>query len=80
MVLIWNELARGDPELCAVMVAFNSVLQIVLYAPLSIFYLNVRGSLCMYVLPLIRCAVSLLVLCLSATGGIICWVLISCCG
>jgi ACR3 family arsenite efflux pump ArsB len=44
MVLIWNELARGDPELCAVMVAFNSVLQIVLYAPLSVFYLNVRGS------------------------------------
>jgi ACR3 family arsenite transporter len=41
MVLIWNELARGDPELCAVMVAFNSVLQIVLYAPLSLFYLQV---------------------------------------
>jgi ACR3 family arsenite efflux pump ArsB len=42
MVLIWNELARGDPELCAVMVAFNSVLQILLYAPLSLFYLQVR--------------------------------------
>jgi ACR3 family arsenite efflux pump ArsB len=44
MVLIWNELARGDPELCAVMVAFNSVLQIVLYAPLSLFYLQVRPA------------------------------------
>uniref|UniRef100_A0A383W304 Arsenical-resistance protein n=1 Tax=Tetradesmus obliquus TaxID=3088 RepID=A0A383W304_TETOB len=41
MVLIWNELARGSAELCAVMVAFNSVLQIVLYAPLSLFYLQV---------------------------------------
>jgi hypothetical protein len=41
MVLIWNELARGDAELCAVMVAFNSVLQIVLYAPLSLLYLQV---------------------------------------
>jgi ACR3 family arsenite transporter len=42
MVLIWNELAAGDAELCAVMVAFNSVLQIVLYAPLSLLYLHVR--------------------------------------
>jgi len=41
MVLIWNQLARGDGDLCAVMVAFNSVLQILLYAPLSLFYLNV---------------------------------------
>lgn len=41
MVLIWNELARGNPELCAIMVAFNSVLQIILYAPLSLFYLQV---------------------------------------
>lgn len=41
MVLIWNELAKGHSDLCAVMVAFNSVLQIVLYAPLSLFYLQV---------------------------------------
>ena len=41
MVLIWNQLALGDAEMCAVMVAFNSILQIVLYAPLSIFYLQV---------------------------------------
>lgn len=44
MVLIWNELARGDAELCAIMVAFNSVLQILLYAPLSLLYLNVSSS------------------------------------
>ncbi|KAI8476375.1 MAG: sodium bile acid symporter family-domain-containing protein [Monoraphidium minutum] len=41
MVLIWNQLALGDAEMCAVMVAFNSVLQIALYAPLAIFYLQV---------------------------------------
>eukprot|EP00882_Tetradesmus_deserticola_P009676 GHRQ01010217.1.p1 GENE.GHRQ01010217.1~~GHRQ01010217.1.p1 ORF type:complete len:395 (+),score=129.49 GHRQ01010217.1:645-1829(+) len=50
MVLIWNEMARGSPELCAVMVAFNSVLQIVLYAPLSLFYLQVvSGGAAMHV-------------------------------
>lgn len=47
MVLIWNELARGSAELCAVMVAFNSVLQIVLYAPLSLFYLQVCPAGCL---------------------------------
>jgi arsenite transporter len=41
MVLIWNQLAKGDAELCAVLVAFNSVLQILLYAPLAVFYLQV---------------------------------------
>lgn len=41
MVLIWNVLAEGDNELCAIMVAVNSILQIVLYAPLAIFYLEV---------------------------------------
>lgn len=41
MVLIWNQLARGNPEYCAVLVAVNSVMQIVLYAPLALFYLQV---------------------------------------
>lgn len=40
MVLIWNDLSGGHPELCAVTVAVNSVLQIVLYAPLSLIYLG----------------------------------------
>lgn len=39
-----QQLAGGDPEMCAVMVAFNSVLQIILYAPLSILYLNVSRA------------------------------------
>ncbi|KAG6546295.1 hypothetical protein Mapa_012336 [Marchantia paleacea] len=41
MVLIWNDLAKGDAELCAVLVSFNSVLQILLFTPFSIFYLRV---------------------------------------
>ena len=41
MVLIWNDLAKGDPDYCAVLVAFNSILQIILYAPFAVFYINV---------------------------------------
>jgi arsenite transporter len=33
MVLIWTDLAGGDGDYCAVLVAFNSILQIVLFAP-----------------------------------------------
>lgn len=41
MVLIWNELAQGDADYCAVLVAFNSILQIVLFAPMAVFYIKV---------------------------------------
>jgi arsenite transporter len=40
-VLIWNDLAGGDGDYCAIVVAFNSILQIVLYAPFALFYINV---------------------------------------
>jgi ACR3 family arsenite transporter len=43
MVLIWTDLAGGDGEYCAVLVAVNSVLQIVLFAPLAIFYVQVAS-------------------------------------
>jgi ACR3 family arsenite transporter len=40
MVLIWNDLACGDRETAAVLVALNSVFQIVAYAVLGYFYLE----------------------------------------
>ncbi|KAL5120441.1 arsenicals resistance [Pleosporales sp. CAS-2024a] len=41
MVLIWTELANGDGDYCAVLVAFNSILQIILFAPFAIFYVQI---------------------------------------
>lgn len=40
MVLIWNELACGDREAAAILVAINSVFQIVAFAALGYFYLE----------------------------------------
>ena len=40
MVLIWNDLACGDREAAAVLVAINSVFQIVAFALLGYFYLR----------------------------------------
>ncbi len=41
MVLIWTGLAGGDSEYCAILVAVNSMLQMVLFAPLAILFLRV---------------------------------------
>ena len=41
MVLIWNDLACGDRELAAVLVAINSLFQIVMFSVLGWFYLEV---------------------------------------
>jgi len=41
MVLIWNELAGGDRELAAVLVAIDAIIQVVAYALLGWFYLDV---------------------------------------
>ncbi|KAM0751171.1 arsenical-resistance protein ACR3 [Meredithblackwellia eburnea MCA 4105] len=40
MVLVWTDIAQGDSDYCAVLVAFNSILQIVLFAPFAILYIN----------------------------------------
>ncbi len=41
MVLIWTDLADGDREMAAVLVALNAVFQVLAYAALGVFYLNV---------------------------------------
>lgn len=41
MVLIWNELACGSREAAALLVAVNSIFQVIAYALLGTFYLNV---------------------------------------
>jgi len=45
MVLVWNELAAGNQEMCAVCVGVNSLLQIVLFVPYAFLFLTVlRGT------------------------------------
>lgn len=45
MVLVWNELAAGNQEMCAVCVGVNSLLQILLFVPYAFVFLTVlRGT------------------------------------
>ncbi|OAA41765.1 Arsenical-resistance protein ACR3 [Metarhizium rileyi] len=44
MVLIWNGLAGGDSEYCAILVAINSMLQMVLFAPMAVLFIRVIGD------------------------------------
>ena len=41
MVLIWTDLADGDGEMAAVLVALNAIFQVLAYAALGVFYLDV---------------------------------------
>jgi len=41
MVIIWNDLACGDREAAAVLVALNSMFQVIMFAVLGWFYLSV---------------------------------------
>jgi ACR3 family arsenite transporter len=44
MVLVWNDLACGDREMAAVLVALNAVFQVVAYGALAYFYLQLLPS------------------------------------
>lgn len=43
MVLMWNDVAEGDKDLCALIVLVNGLLQIVLYAPYQILFCKILG-------------------------------------
>ncbi|KAK1140350.1 arsenicals resistance [Aspergillus melleus] len=42
--IVWTGLAGGDGEYCAILVAVNSILQMVLFAPMAIFFIRVIGG------------------------------------
>ena len=43
-VLIWTGLAGGDTEYCTILMAVNSILQMVLYAPLAILSIRIISN------------------------------------
>ncbi|KAI8071700.1 arsenical-resistance protein [Gongronella butleri] len=44
MVMIWNDLAGGDANYCAILVAVNSILQIALFSPYALLFINIVPS------------------------------------
>lgn len=41
MVMIWNQLAKGNNDFCAILVVINAILQVILFSPFTLLFVNV---------------------------------------